>query len=84
MLKHEVNLRKTPTYDLITGRELKTLPRKTWQVMGSDIGSMGGHPAVEQVHRTIRAIKTAFERNDYCSAVYLDVGQAFDKVWQTG
>ena len=31
-----------------------------------------------------RIIKTAIEKKEYCTAAFLDVSQAFDKVWIKG
>ena len=42
------------------------------------------HNTVEQVHRIIATVKKTFEEKKYCSALFLDVAQAFDKVWLDG
>lgn len=42
------------------------------------------HGTPEQCHRIINVITDAFERKLYCSAVFLDVKQAFDRVWHQG
>lgn len=42
------------------------------------------HATIEQVHRIVRKIKNALEGKMYCSAAFLDVSQAFDKVWHPG
>lgn len=42
------------------------------------------HGTPEQCHRVINVITETFERKLYCSAVFLDVKQAFDRVWQNG
>lgn len=42
------------------------------------------HGTIEQVHRIVNEIKSALDERKYCSAVFLDVAQAFDKVWHTG
>lgn len=42
------------------------------------------HSTIEQTHRLVDIIKNAFESKKYCSAAFLDVQQAFDKVWHTG
>lgn len=42
------------------------------------------HSTIEQVHRLVEKIQTAFDRKEYCSAVFLDISQAFDKVWHQG
>ena len=37
-----------------------------------------------QVHRLCRTIYIAFEAKQYCTSAFLDVSQAFDKVWHDG
>lgn len=43
-----------------------------------------GHSTVDQVHRITHIIEKALEENRICSAVFLDIAQAFDKVWYEG
>lgn len=47
-------------------------------------GFRNQHSTIEQVHRIVNAIKRTFEEKKYCSAVFLDITQAFDKVWHDG
>jgi hypothetical protein len=42
------------------------------------------HSTTEQTHRIIHRINEAFEHKAYCSATFLDICQAFDKVWRIG
>lgn len=42
------------------------------------------HGTPEQCHRVVNFITASFERREYCSAVFLDVQKAFDKVWHKG
>lgn len=42
------------------------------------------HSTVDQVHRITNIIERALEEKNVCSAVFLDVAQAFDKVWHEG
>ena len=42
------------------------------------------HGTIEQVHRVANEIRKAFEERKFCSAIFLDVAQAFDKVWHEG
>lgn len=42
------------------------------------------HGTIEQVHRIVSEISKAFVEKKYCSAIFLDVAQAFDKVWHDG
>lgn len=47
-------------------------------------GFRENHATTEQVHRIVEIINNAFEKKRYCSAAFLDVTQAFDKVWHHG
>lgn len=42
------------------------------------------HSTIDQVHRIISVIERALEEKKVCSAIFLDVTQAFDKVWHKG
>ena len=42
------------------------------------------HSTIDQVHRIITNIEQALEEKKVTSAVFLDVSQAFDKVWHEG
>ncbi|KAI4474640.1 hypothetical protein M0804_014746 [Polistes exclamans] len=47
-------------------------------------GFRNKHSTVEQVHRLTNTIITALEKKEYCSAVFIDIEKAFDKVWHQG
>lgn len=47
-------------------------------------GFRNQHSTIEQVHRVADVIRTDLESKRYCSAAFLDITQAFDKVWHTG
>lgn len=42
------------------------------------------HGTIEQVHRIVDIINRSLENKLYCSAVFLDISQAFDRVWHDG
>jgi hypothetical protein len=42
------------------------------------------HSTIEQTHRIVQRINGALENKKYCSAAFLDISQAFYKVWHTG
>jgi hypothetical protein len=42
------------------------------------------HPTIEQMHGIVQRINEALENKQYSSAAFLDISQAFDKVWHTG
>jgi hypothetical protein len=43
-----------------------------------------GHSTVQQCHRVVRYITESIEEKKACAAVFLDIQQAFDKVWHAG
>lgn len=42
------------------------------------------HSTIDQVHRITNTIEKALEEKKVCSTIFLDVAQAFDKVWHEG
>ncbi|CAH2104339.1 unnamed protein product [Euphydryas editha] len=42
------------------------------------------HATIEQIHRVCKCISNSLEQKEYCSSVFLDVQQAFDRVWHKG
>ena len=57
--------------------DLKTLP-------DHQFGFRKQHSTIEQIHRITHNISQTLEKKKYCSAVFLDIQQAFDKVWHEG
>jgi retron-type reverse transcriptase len=47
-------------------------------------GFRKGHSTIQQCHRIVDTINKTLEDKKYCPAVFLDVTQAFDKVWHRG
>jgi len=68
--------RKTYTKKLIKTRTPKT---------GSQIINFGfrqAHSTVQKCHRVTDVINKAVKIQQYCTAVFSDISQAFDKLWQ--
>jgi len=42
------------------------------------------HRTIEQVRRLVYKINNDWESKRYCSAAFIDISQAFDKLWHTG
>jgi predicted metallopeptidase len=42
------------------------------------------HATIEQVHRITKISHRTLENNQYCMAAFLDISQAFDRVWHDG
>lgn len=53
-------------------------------VLEYQFGFRHKHGTPEQCHRIIKIITDAFKKKLNCSAVFLDVKQAFDRVWHQG
>jgi hypothetical protein len=51
---------------------------------GHQFGFRPRHSTIEQIHRLIRVLNDALDNGQYCSAAFLDISQAFYKVWHTG
>lgn len=47
-------------------------------------GFRKSHATTDQIHRITDVIEKVFEKKEVCSTVFLDVAQAFDKVWHKG
>lgn len=47
-------------------------------------GFRASHSTIEQVHRIVDITEKAMENKDVCTAIFLDVAQAFDRVWHQG
>ena len=50
----------------------------------SQFGFRTNHSTIHQIHRLTDKIATSFEIKKYCPGVFLDVAQAFDRVWHDG
>jgi len=47
-------------------------------------GFRSRHAITEQIHRIVKKINTHMNAGRYCTAAFLDVSQAFGKVWHAG
>ena len=47
-------------------------------------GFRNQHGTIEQVHRLVEIIHSSFDQKKYCTAAFLDISQAFDRVWHQG
>lgn len=66
---------------LLLTRLLPHLPRI---VPNHQFGFKRQHGTVQQCHRVVSEIQKSFEKDSYCSAVFLDIKEAFDRVWHPG
>lgn len=50
----------------------------------TQFGFRSSHSTIHQAHRIVDAISLSFEKKLYCTCVFPDVSQAFDRVWHDG
>lgn len=65
-------------------KRLKRIIEEKKMIPDHQFGFRNNHATVDQVHRIINVIEECLEEKKICSAVFLDVAQAFDKVWHEG
>jgi hypothetical protein len=63
---------------------LQSLLHEQRTIRDHQFGFRQKHAASEQVHSVTNAIIEALENHKYCTAAFLDISQAFDKVWHEG
>jgi hypothetical protein len=42
------------------------------------------HSTIQQIHRIVNKITASLEKEQFFTAAFLDIAQAFDKVWHIG
>ena len=63
---------------------LKPIIARDKLIPSHQFGFREHHSTVDQIHRATDTIEKALESKKVCSAIFLDVSQAFDKVWHKG
>ena len=53
-------------------------------LLSHQFGFRERHSTIHQVHRIVNEIATSLEEKKYCNAVFLDISQAFDRIWYPG
>jgi len=53
-------------------------------IPNTQFGFRTKHSTIHQVHRLTDTIANALERKQYCTGLFLDIAQAFDRVWHDG
>lgn len=65
-------------------KRILSLTKQRRLIPDHQFGCRTQHSTIEQVHRVVAEIQIALDTKKYCSAAFLDVAQAFDKVWHEG
>lgn len=65
-------------------KRVKPEIEKSKAIPSHQFGFREKHSTIDQVHRITDQIEKCLEEKKICSAIFLDVAQAFDKVWLDG
>lgn len=65
-------------------KRLKPVIERKQLIPDHQFGFRNQHSTIDQVHRITSVIEKALEEKKVCSTIFLDVAQAFDKVWHKG
>lgn len=65
-------------------KRLRPIIKEKNLIPNHQFGFRQDHATIEQVHRVTNTIRQSLEKREFCSAVFLDISQAFDKVWHIG
>lgn len=71
-------------FEKVLLRRLSSVLKEKYIIPDHQFGFRKEHATTEQIHRVCRTIRKAFEKKEYCSAAFLDIQQAFDRVWHKG
>lgn len=71
-------------YEKLLLKRLKPIIDEKQLIPAHQFGFRDKHSTIEQVHRIVNIIEKTLEEGKVCSTVYLDVAQAFDRVWHEG
>jgi hypothetical protein len=67
---------------LLSKRLLKMVEKNGF-IPNHQFGFKERHSTTEQTHRIVQKINEALDNKQYCSAAFLDISQAFHKLWHT-
>ena len=65
-------------------KRMKPIIEEGKLIPSHQFGFRSKHSTIDQVHRITHVIEKALEEKKVCSTIFLDVAQAFDKVWHEG
>lgn len=71
-------------FEKIISKRLNEIILERNLIPNHQFGFRPGHSTIDQVSRICNFAQNALDQKRVCSAVFLDVAQAFDKVWHEG
>lgn len=70
--------------EILFAKRVKPIIEENKLISKHQFGFKSKHSTIEQVHRLIDKINSSLQAKKYCLVVFLDISQAFDKVWHDG
>ena len=74
----------TKLFEKIYIKRLQSIVEDLYIIPNHQFGFRKKHSTIEQIHRVYNTIRNSLEAKQYCPTLYLDVSQAFDRVWTQG
>jgi hypothetical protein len=74
----------TKLFEKLILKRLKPIIAEKHLVPTHQFGFRKNHSTIDQAHRITDIIEKTLENKGVCSAVFLDIAQAFDRVWHRG
>jgi hypothetical protein len=71
-------------FEHLTLKRLLPVVENNGLIPSHEFGFRQRHSTIEQTNRIVQRTNEALENKQYCSAAFLDISQAFVKVWHTG
>lgn len=71
-------------FERLLVQRLKITVEERGLIPNHQFGFREKHSTIDQVHRITDIIENCLEKQQVCAATFLDVSQAFDKVWHKG
>jgi hypothetical protein len=71
-------------FEKLLFKRLKPIIEEKNLIPSHQFGFRNRHSTTDQIHRITNVFEKALEEKRICSTIFLDVAQAFDKVWHRG
>jgi len=71
-------------YEKLILKRIYPIIKENNLIPNEQFGFRENHSTIHQIHRLADSISCSLENKQYTSAVFIDVSQAFDKVWHPG
>jgi hypothetical protein len=72
------------TTDVSYRNRLTPILADTKSIASHQFGFRPQHGTIEQAHRIVHKVNDDLDNKRFCTAAFIDITQAFDKVWHTG